>query len=259
MRPARRAFAAGGEVLDLSTVDNVQLWLRSTLLADLDGAAVASFTEQSNARHATNANAAQRPIMRRSGSHVSPNGSPMVEFDGNDDWLSNGLPGAGVIPVDSTGLMIYCYFKQISLVNSSGFDHQQLFDCGHSGGILELVAVTSTDNGIGWAADLIGTRTATATDTFGAASTGYHLLTWEFIPPAGAGASYKVYRNNVQIGVTETNWQFTDIRLGYGFGNTIALNTGWRGAMGDLFVVSEQHDALMRTQVSESILAHYES
>ena len=258
MRPARRAFAAGGSFLDLSTVNNTQLRLFSTALADVDGAGVASFTELSNARHATQATAGRRPIMRRTGDHISPNGSPMVEFDGNDDWLSGVLPGAGEIPVSVTGLMIYCYYKQISLTNSSAFDQQQLFDCGTSGGVLEVVANTSTDNGLGWAADRVGCLTGTATDTFGASQLGYQLLTLEFIPPAGAGASYKAYRNGVQIGVTETNWQMTDIRVGYGFGNVLALNCGARIAMGALQVVSERHDAIYRGQVEASILARYE-
>jgi hypothetical protein len=151
-----------------------------------------------------------------------------------------------VTPVNATGLTFYFYYNQISLTNSSAFDHQQLFDCGVSNGLAEVAANTSTDSGRGWAADQIGTVTPTTTLTYGAAQTGYQILTVEFIPPASISAEQKVYRNNVQIGVTQTNWQFTDIRGGYGFGNTGNLNTGWRGAMGALLIYPAQHSARTR-------------
>jgi hypothetical protein len=254
MRAHRRSAES---FLDLEAVGNTQILLMSTTLTDLDGVGVQMWPDIAGGFDATQATAGRRPIMRRTGANITPNSSPSVEFDGNDDWLANAtLPGAGVISTNA-GLMVYAYFKQISLTNSSAFDLQQLFDCGTSNGVLELVADSSVDVGVGWPDDEVGMNTSTVRRLFGAAVTGWQLLTFEFIGPPAAGASIKVYRNNVQIGTTQTNWQFTDIRAGYGFGNTIGINTGWRGAMAHLQVVNTQHDAATRTQIYNSILNTY--
>jgi hypothetical protein len=72
------------------------------------------------------------------------------------------------------------------------------------------------------------------------------------------GAEYKVYRNNVQIGVTETDWQWTDIRDGYGFGNTIALNTGARIAMGSVGIYNTVFPSQIRTGIGNYIVDIFE-
>lgn len=245
--------------VDFTTLSNTQIFLLAQNATQADGAAVDSWTETSNARHATQATAAKRPILRKSGANVSPNGKWMVQFDGSNDLLSGVLPGAGTISISATGLTVFTYYKQIALTNTSAFDTQELVVISGSAGALELVADTSADIGVGWPDDTIGCSTGTARDTFGAAQTGYQLLTWEFIPPAGAGASYKVYRNSVQIGVTETNWQHTDIRTQYWVGNSVDENVDFNGAIGLVQVISAVYSAGQRAAIEAAILAYFES
>jgi len=241
-----RKTQGGRNVINPLTQSPV-VFLRSDTLAGSDGSSVTTWPDSSgNGYDATQATAGSKPVLRRTGANISTSGKPLVEFDGNDDWLANAtLPGAGVLST-ANGATFYFYFNQISLTNSSAFDLQQLFDCGAGASILELVADTSTDVGVGWPDDFIGTNTSTVRDLFGAAQTGCQVLTFEFVGPPAAGATYRAYRNGVQIGVDETNWQFTDIRGGYGLGNTGALNTGWRGAMGALLIYNTQHSAKTR-------------
>lgn len=254
---ARRVLGSQNRINPV-TQSSLQVYLRSDTLAGADGSNVASWADLSgNARDAANANAAQQPILRRTGSHVSPSGLPMVEFDGDDDWLADGLPAAGNV-LTADGITIYAYFKQISLTNSSATDRQQLFDCGAGGGgvVLELIA---DGGGVGVADDLVGCNTGFAVDSFGATTLGYQVLVYEFIPPSGSTAEYKVYRNNTQIGVTETDWRVTDLRDGYSFGNVIALNSGWRGAMGALAVYNVRHTPTTREGIVNYLLATYGS
>lgn len=254
-RTHRRAYATSG--VDFSALANTQIFLLAQNATQADGGAVDSWTETSNARHATQATAAKRPVLRKSGANISPGGKWMVEFDGSNDILVGTLPGAGTIPIDTTGLTVFVYYKQIALTNTSAFDAQELLQLGTSNGVLEHYADTSVDIGVGWPDDFIGVNTSTVRDTFGAAQTGYQLLTWEYIPPAGAGASYKAYRNGVQIGVTETNWQATDIRTNYWLGNADTENVAFNGAVGLVQVVSMTYSSAQRAAIEASILAYF--
>ena len=256
MRVARRHHGASGGI-DFSALSSTQIFLLAQNATQADGVGVDSWTETSNDRHAVQATGARQPILRKSGAHVAPTGKWMVEFDGDNDWLSNGLPAATNIPIAATGLTLFFYYKQISLTNSSAFDAQLLFDCGNGVTVFEFFARSSADLGVGWPDTDIGTNNGNVRDLWGAAQTGYQLLTWEMIPPAGAGAEMKMYRNSVQIGTTQVNWQAPDIRDGYGVGNSIALNTGFRGAVGLVQVVSEVYSAGDRAAIESSMLSFF--
>lgn len=259
-RAHRRAFVTS--TLDFSTLANTQIFLLAQNATVADGAAVGgagSWPETSNARHPLQATGVKQPILRKSGAHVSANGKWSVQFDGSNDILVGPLPGAGTIPISATGLTIFTYYKQIALTNTSAFDAQELLEIGTSNGVLECYADTSVDIGVGWPDDFIGCNTSTVRDTFGAAQTGYQLLTWEYLPPAGAGASYKVYRNSVQIGVTETNWQATDIRTNYWVGNADTENVAFNGAVALIQVISEVYSSARRAEIEAAIRAYFES
>lgn len=259
-RTHRRAFMTMGGV-DFTTLANTQLFLLAQNATVADGAAVGaagSWPETSNSRDPTQATAGKRPLLRKSGANVSPNGKWMVEFDGSNDLLSGSLPGAGSIPISATGLTCFLYYKQVSLTNTSAFDAQPLLVLATSNGVIELFADTSSDIGVGWPDDFIGANTSTVRDTFGAAQTGYQLLTWEFLPPAGAGASYKAYRGTTQIGVTETNWQATDIRTQYWLGNTSDENIDFNGALGLVMVVSAVYSSAQLAAIQTAIIQFFE-
>lgn len=258
MRAHRRTVASPS--LDFSALANTQLFLLGQNVTVADGAAVgaaSSWPETSNSRDAVNATAAQRPVLRKSGANISPGGKWMVEFDGNDKLLTGALPGAGTIPISVSGLTIFVYFKHVSLTNSSPFDLQMLFSLGCSTGAMEIVPRTSSDAGVGWPDTDVGGHSGSVRALFGAAQTGYQLLTMELSPPAGVGASWKFYRNGTQIGSTATNWQATDIRTSYTIGNSGSNNVGFNGAVGLIQVVSTVHSAAQRAAIESAILAYF--
>lgn len=71
-----------------TSITGLQLWLDASQISGVttDGSAVASWTDMSgNARHATQATSGSQPVLKTAANGI--NGSPVVRFDGVDDWL----------------------------------------------------------------------------------------------------------------------------------------------------------------------------
>lgn len=255
---AAPAAAAAG-LLDLADVPGLQLKLMSDDVVGADGAGASALADTSgfSGRDAAQGSAGSRPIIRRTGANLAPNGLATLEFDGGNDGLTGALPGGGTISL-SAGLMIYLYCKVISLT-TGGFNCQMCFQMGNSVGTFELQNRTNPGTGEGYPDSEYGFLTGNVRRAFGAAVTGWQLLTVALEPPAGALANFRFYKDGVQYGSTQQNWQATDIRNFYTLGNSGDLNVGFRGVFGGGLVANQFHDAATQAAVEASLFAHFNS
>jgi hypothetical protein len=242
--------------IDPATLANLELYLRSDQIGVGDGAAVSTWNDISgNARHATQGTAAQRPIFRTTGADISPSGKPMVDFVDDNDNMAGPLPGGGVSI--AAGCTIYVYCKELSLTAGGAFSAQEVFSCANNVSVFELITRSSTALGVGLPDQEYALNSGNGGfRAMGATALGYQTLSLVFEPPAGAGASFKLYKNGSQQGTTQTNWQAVDIRTGYTVGNSGSANTAFRGTIGAVLVFSTAHSNLVRTGV-ESFLSGF--
>jgi len=240
----RRTFSVRN-VINPTSQPGLQVYLLSKNVAGAADSALATWPDLSgNARDATQATAGRKPLIRDG---VSPNGSRMIEFDGADDEMDGTLPAAGNVSI-ANGLTIYVYANETT-TTTAGFDSQMIFSCGNSVSVFENYICTSAAIGAGYAGDQYGDNTGNARSEMGATQLGAQTLTWVYEPPAGAAAHYRLFRNGVQSGADDTNWQATDIRTSYTVGNSGAFNEGFKGYYGALLVYSNYHAPTTRTGI----------
>jgi hypothetical protein len=234
---------------------NLQLYLRGDQAQGANGAACSSWLDLSgNSRDAGQATGARQPINRDG---QSPNGlRRMVEFDGLDDMMSGGFPfGPGV---DITnGVTIYLYCNETALT-TPGFNSQMAFGCGNSVSAFELYTRTSSSLGVGFPDQEYGSNSGNVRDSYGATVTGAQMLTLVFYPPASATANIKFWKNGIQLGTTQQNWQAVDIRTGYTLGNTAAVNEGFDGYVGAVLVYNTAHPNPTREAIEDWLIDYFE-
>lgn len=251
-----RRLGRGRLFLDPLSVANLQLYLLSSTQAGANGAALGTWSDLSgNARDATQATAGRKPIIRDG---FSPNGSRMIEFDGSDDEMDGTLPAGGNISISTSGLTIYIYCNETSTTTGGGFDSQMIFSCGNSVSVFESYTCTSSALGAGFNDDEYGQNNGSTRKNFGSTILGAQMLTWQYEPPAAAGAKYRFFRNGQQQGADGTNWQATDIRTSYTVGNSGAFNEPFKGYIGAVLVYSAYHSTTTRTGIENYIRRIFE-
>jgi hypothetical protein len=240
--------------LDPTVSAYLQLYLRSDQITASDGTAISAWPDISgNARDAAQATAANQPIIRYS---TSVNGKRMVEFDGNNDLMQGTFPFGPGIDI-TNGVSIYIYCNETALT-TGGFNAQNIFGCGNSASAFELYTRTSVALGVGYPDQEYGSNSGNVRDSFGATALGAQMLTLQFLPPASATAEIKLWKNGVQLGVTQANWQATDIRSGYSVGNGGGANEGFDGYIGAVLVYNYAHSAATRAAIENWLIDFFE-
>ena len=219
--------------LDPAVLAYLQLYLRGDQAQGANGAVCATWLDLSgNARDATQGTAANKPINRDG---VSANGlRRMVEFDGVNDFMSGTFPfGPGVSITNGVTIFVYC--KENSLT-TAGFNAQNVFNIANSVSVFELYTRTSSTLGVGFPDQEYGSNSGNVRDSYGATVLGNQILRLQFFPPASASAEIKLYKNGVQMGVTQLNWQANDLRTGYSVGGSASGNETFQGYVGAALV-----------------------
>jgi hypothetical protein len=244
-----------GGAIDPLTLDSLELYLLGDEVAGADGSSVATWPDlSSHSRDATQGTAGNRPLAQDG---VSANGlRRMIEFDGSNDYMSGPFTASPGFDI-SAGVTIYVYCDELSLT-TAGFNAQNIFNCGNNLSAFELYTRTSGALGTGFPDEEYGTNNGNVRDSYGATVLGPQLLTLQFIPPAGAAAEFKLYKNGVQMGTTQTNWQATGIRDGYTVGNTNNANEGFRGYIGAVLLFSTSHSNTTRVGVEQFLTDYFE-
>lgn len=246
-----KSHASGSPtMLDPLTLSNLQLHLWSEDVTGTHGASASTLPDRSpHGRHATQATGARQPLINDG---ASPAGVRMLLFDGVDDLMQGPLPGAPGINI-SAGLTVYVYCEEQALTTPV-WNTQELFYCGNSVSIFELVTRTSSSLGVGWPDQQYGVNSGNARAAHGATQLGFQTLTLVFEPPAGATANWRLYRDQTQQGAAGVNWQATAIRNDYGVGNSPGANVGFKGLVGSVTLFSEAHGLATRQGVRAFLL-----
>ncbi len=256
----RRGQSLVGEatlMIDPLTLSPV-LYLRSDQVTGADGSAVATWNDISGfGRHATQATANMQPLLRLTGSDISPNGTRMIDFADSNDNMQGTFPFGPGVDI-SMGCSIYIYCKELSLTAGGGFSSQEIFSIANSVGVFEVLTRTSTLLGVGLPDQEYGLNSGNVWESQGATALGYQTLTTIFYPPASASASFKFFKDGTQYGATQVNWQANDLRTGYTVGNAGSQNIAFRGTIGTVIVFNEAHDETTRQGVEDFITDFFE-
>ena len=257
-RRGQSLLATASLSIDPLTLSPV-LYLRSDQVTGTDGSAVATWNDISgNAFHATQGTANMKPILRLTGSDISPNGTRMIDFVDSNDNMQGTLPFGPGIDI-TNGITIYIYCKELSTTAGGAFSSQEIFSVANSVSAFEILTRTSTLLGVGLPDQEYGTNSGNVWDSYGATVLGYQTLTAVFYPPASATAQFKLFKNGTQLGSTQTNWQAIDLRTGYTVGNGGSQNIAFRGTIGTVIVFAEAHDETTRLGVEDFITDFFEA
>jgi uncharacterized protein (TIGR02217 family) len=241
--PLIEVVQGSGEVtlIDPATLPGIELYILSTLVTGTDGAVVAAGPDISgNARDWT-ATGSGRPILRKTGANISPNGKQTLEFNGNDNLITGPFPAGGIANTD--GYTVYIYCKELTLT-TGGNNTQQVFAASN----LDVLTRTSVAAGYG-AEQKYGLRgTGSNRVTFGDTQTGWQIVTAVYYPPASGSAVMRLFVNGIQSGADGINWNLT-LSTGYIIGNAGSANVGFNGPIGLVLVVSHAHDDATRAGV----------
>jgi len=245
--------------LDLFDIPGLTLGPILYLIGDeavgADGALCATWTDISGfGRDAAQATAGLKPVIRDAS---SPNGlRRMVEFDGNSMVMGGSFPFGPGIDI-TNGVTLYVYLDEDSLT-TGGFNAQEVLLVGNSVSAFELYTRTSAALGVGYADQEYGSGSGNVRDNYGATVLGPQVLTLVFYPPASATANIKLWKNSVQMGVTQQNWQATDIRTGYSVGDDGSANQTFDGKIGAVVAFNTAHGDTLRESVEDFLIAYFE-
>jgi uncharacterized protein (TIGR02217 family) len=192
------------EQIDPVSLSYLEFYARSVDASGTDGSSVSAVPEISgNGRDLGQATAGFRPVLRKTGANISPNGKQMIEFDGSNDQLTAVLPASGVIP-STRGHTVFCYVKEGAL-STGGFNCQHIFTVN----AFDLLTRTSTGDGYpldqqyGMQGGTTGVHRG-----YGATALGYQVVCarWSAPPGAVTSGTMDLFVDGVQQGSGQQNW-----------------------------------------------------
>lgn len=253
VRRKGQAFVAEAvEMTDPLTLADLELYLLSTTPADADGAAVSTWEDSSPHNRDFTQGGSFRPLMRRTGANISPNGTEMIEFDATNDGMDGDL-GAGISTTN--GYTIYLYVKLLVSDSVS----RCLFTCGG----IEIVNGTNSGFDLYPVSGQFGVQGG-AVDAnkrcFGVPVIGYQLLVVRFNPPTGTGTD-KIQMWTDGVALTPNNSSITwdqDLNGAATLGNFFGLGSPSRACFGAVAVFSTAHDTNTMDAVSEYLTNYFE-
>lgn len=261
-RVHRRAWMMSG-AFDPEDLDVWALYMLSPDITGADGSTSDAWggAAWSNRKgvggSAGQATAAKRPVLRKSGANISPNGTQMVEFDGANDELTGTLPGGGL--GNTEGYTLFAYLKMTTVADAQG---QLAFV---SSGV-ELASQSHSFNGYNadfqYGANGHSAGTATESAVFGAAATGYQVLTLRFNPPptnVAAAGKMQMWKNGVELTSNPVNRRWNiDMATGYVLGGNSTGNGSLAGSLGAFFLAVDALDDTLRADTENFILDYFE-
>lgn len=250
--PFRRLPLGGGAkispFLPLS-FPNLELYLDSRLGVSsfADGANVTTWPDQSG--HSPGQDAIHNlidPTMGRTGSNLTPRGTPSVVFQVADD--TQGLQcrtAKNWTPVNTRGYTIYYYGKTLSKTVGGNyfFVNQNVFSFDSANFHVQHVQDTGGTRNYGLVDDA-GGGNPHKFGTTASISGNWALQTLVLPPPNNNTVPCKYYVNAVQIAQTggPANYVSTQAGVsGYALGNTTNFNIAFRGNIGAYFIFSDNH------------------
>lgn len=255
--PLVEVTQGSGEVdqIDPVSLAGLELYLRSDQVAGTDGSSVSAWPDISgNGRDGAQGTAGFRPILRKSGANISPNGKALVEFDGSDDQITGTFPAAGVI-ANTNGYTVYAYVKEGAL-STGGFNCQHVFTSNS----FSLLSRTST--GDGYPADQqYGMEGNTTGDHrgYGATALGYQTICarWSSPPGAVTSGTMDLFVDGAQQGVGQQKWN-GGMDTTYRVSANSSNNCAFSGPVGAVLLFSGTHSDQTVRGVSAFLKAFFE-
>jgi hypothetical protein len=238
------------------SLTGLEFYYRSDDVAGADGSSVSAWTDRSShSRNLSQGTGANQPVLRRTGAHASPNGTPLVQFDGTDDFMSAAT--SVTVPASTAGFTFYFYYERIAANGGNNGETLVSFPVGTG---IEVLSQTGTNGGYanntslgaGNSSGFMG-RHATGT-----AALGRQVLAVVFNPPAADVANiFRFYKNGVQQGTDQNGWNQAIVNQTYFIGGNGGGAFACNSALGAALMYSQAHDAATITAVSAWLTAFF--